>query len=196
MADAVHVGRGPAPLSSNPRQNAAAPGISGARGRYAAKEQSSPLTELYELVFGDQVIVGQEVEAHLLDLYFIWDNPWFQVVDEALFRDNKSNKGRYYSPLLLYCILACGSRYSDRVQARSDPDDANTAGRPFLDTIEALHDELKRPNITTIQSLAILSIFYFVSTYTPLLKVHSNISRVPDKTLPGGCTRAWRIDWS
>ncbi|KAI8655560.1 Zn(2)-C6 fungal-type domain-containing protein [Fusarium keratoplasticum] len=128
------------------------------------REHSSPLTDLHEPAFGDQVIVDQEVEAHLLDLYFIWDNPWFQVVDEALFRDSKSNRGRYYSPLLLHCILACGSRYSDRVEARSDPDDANTAGRPFLDTIEALlHDELKRPNITTIQSLAILSIVYFGS---------------------------------
>ncbi|KAI8656447.1 Zn(2)-C6 fungal-type domain-containing protein [Fusarium sp. Ph1] len=306
MADAVHVGREPAPLSSNPRQNAAAPGKSGARGRYAAKAcqecrrrrakcdgqkptcsrcsgrqleciytteddgrgmapkayvrqlqariqileeilrmhsididasaaqlmqrnvvpqssttdvlataidqlcdavegalaldesmnfdqdgearyfgttsgrlefrcsddaqdlsprgHSSLLTELHEPAFGDQVIVDQEVEAHLLDLYFIWDNPWFQVVDEALFRDSKTNKGRYYSPLLLHCILACGSRYSDRVEARSDPGDANTAGRPFLDMIEALlHDELKRPNITTIQSLAILSIVYFGS---------------------------------
>lgn len=140
------------------------------------------------------MIVDQEVEAHLLDLYFIWDNPWFQAVDEALFRDSKSNKGRYYSPLLLQCILACGSRYSDRAEARSDPDDANTAGRPFLDTIEALlHDELKRPNITTIQSLAILSIVYFVSAQTPLCVAHSDTDRVPDKMLLDGCTRAWRI---
>lgn len=163
----------------------------------SSREHSSPLTDLYEPAFGDQVIVDQEIQAHLLDLYFIWDNPWFQVVDEALFRDSKSNKGRYYSPLLLHCILACGSRYSDRVEARSDPDDANTAGRPFLDTVEALlHDELKRPNITTIQSLAILSIVYFVSTFNSVSNVYSNIWRVPDKTLPDGCTRAWRIDWS
>lgn len=161
------------------------------------REHSSPPTDLHEPAFGDQVIVDQEVEAHLMDLYFIWDNPWFQVVDEALFRDSKSNRGRYYSPLLLHCILACGSRYSDRVEARSDPDDANTAGRPFLDTIEALlHDELKRPNITTIQSLAILSIVYFGSVHTPLSVVHSDTGRVPDKMLPDGCTRAWRIDSS
>lgn len=179
-----------APCLDGAKNISDAPGLS-------LREQPSPLTDLYGPVFGDQIIVDQEVEAHLLDLYFVWDNPWFQVVDEALFRDSKSKKGRYYSPLLLHCILACGSRYSDRVEARSDPNDANTAGRPFLDTIEALlQDELKRPNITTIQSLAILSIVYFVSTYTPLSNVQSNIWRVPDKTLPDGCTRAWRIDWS
>ncbi|RSM08779.1 hypothetical protein CEP52_004453 [Fusarium oligoseptatum] len=128
------------------------------------QEHSSPLMNLYDTALGDQIIVDQDVEAHLLDLYFIWDNPWFPFVDEALFRDSKRSKGRYYSPLLLHCILACGSRYSDRTEARSNPEDANTAGHPFLDTIETLlHDELKRPNITTIQSLAVLSIVYFGS---------------------------------
>ncbi|RSL38251.1 hypothetical protein CEP53_015034 [Fusarium sp. AF-6] len=128
------------------------------------REQSSPLMNLYDTTLGDQIIVNEELETHLLDLYFIWDNPWFPFVDEALFRDSKRSKGRYYSPLLLHCILACGSRYSDRTEARSDPEDANTAGRPFLDTIETLlHDELKRPNITTIQSLSVLSIVYFGS---------------------------------
>lgn len=62
------------------------------------------------------------------------------------------------------CLLASGSRFSDRTEVRSDPTDPNTAGRPFIETAEVLlYFELKRPSITTIQSLAVLGTVYHVS---------------------------------
>ncbi|TKX26097.1 fungal specific transcription factor domain-containing protein 15 [Elsinoe australis] len=51
-----------------------------------------------------------------------------------------------------------GSRFSDREDVRSDMNDANTAGRFFLERAELyLYYDLKYPTLTTIQALMILS---------------------------------------
>ncbi|OLN93224.1 Nitrogen assimilation transcription factor nirA 4, partial [Colletotrichum chlorophyti] len=98
-----------------------------------------------------------DMQTELIDLFFEYQGPWCQVVDERLFRQSMQTQGRYYSPLLLNCILALGSRYSDRVDVRSDPNDQNTAGKPFLHKAEVLlHYDMKRPTITTIQSMSLL----------------------------------------
>ncbi|KID91377.1 Transcription factor, fungi [Metarhizium guizhouense ARSEF 977] len=124
-------------------------------------EYSPPCADPPVQILGHQSSVNGELEAHLLEQYFIWEQPWLQVVDEALFRESRENNGRYFTPLLLNCILASGSRFSDRVEVRSDPNDPNTAGRIFLETAEVLlHFDLKRPTITTIQSLAVLGTVY------------------------------------
>lgn len=118
-------------------------------------EPSSPLCTSW---------VSEELRSHLIDLYFEWDQPWLQVVNEKLFRDSLASGGRYCSPLLLNCILALGSRYCERVEIRTDPNDPNSAGRAFISEAESLirHD-LRWPKITTIQSLAIMGMVYIVS---------------------------------
>lgn len=104
------------------------------------------------------------LRSHLIDLYFEWEQPWHQVVNEKLFRDSMGSGGRYFSPLLLNCILALGSRYCDRIEVRSDPNDPNTAGKIFLEIAERLiQNDLRWPKITTIQSLAIMGMAYIVS---------------------------------
>ncbi|KAF3391279.1 hypothetical protein F1880_007889 [Penicillium rolfsii] len=137
-------------------------------GYYTADSESpaipAPESEPYlnsEKDSPDDNGVSEELQAHLIDLYFEWEQPWFQVVNEKLFRDSLIYGGRYSSPLLLTCILALGSRYCDRVEVRSDPADTNTAGRNFIERAERLmqHD-LRWPKITTIQSLAIMGSFY------------------------------------
>ncbi|CAI7640510.1 unnamed protein product [Penicillium crustosum] len=101
------------------------------------------------------------LQSHLIDLYFEWEQPWLQVVNEKLFRDSMRSGGRYFSPLLLNCILALGSRYCDRIEVRSDPNDSNTAGKIFLERAERLiQNDLRWPKITTIQSLAIMGMAY------------------------------------
>ncbi|KAB8260927.1 hypothetical protein BDV32DRAFT_158596 [Aspergillus pseudonomiae] len=116
---------------------------------------------MYTQAISNGARIPEELESHLLELYFTWQGPFCQVVDEALFRESKANNGRYFSPLLLNCILASASRYSDRVEVRSDPQDSNTAGRAFLEMAEALlYLDLRRPNITTLQSLAVLGTAY------------------------------------
>ncbi|KAL3424926.1 hypothetical protein PVAG01_04207 [Phlyctema vagabunda] len=111
-----------------------------------------------KLEFGEP---SEELKEHLLQLYFRWEQPWCPVVNETIFRDSEQSDGKYHSPLLLNCILAIGSRYSDRVEVRSEVDDPNTAGQPFMRKAEALLQvELKYPGITTIQSMAIIGVMY------------------------------------
>ena len=106
-----------------------------------------------------------ELEAHLIDLFFNWEEPFCQTVDETLFFQSRANGGKWYSPLLLNSILCIGSRYSDRIEVRSDPTDRNTAGKRFLEKAEMLlHYELQSPSITTIQALMILTTAYCVRT--------------------------------
>ncbi|RAQ50977.1 Zn(II)2Cys6 transcription factor [Aspergillus flavus] len=105
--------------------------------------------------------VPKDVQDHLIDLYFRWEQPWYAVVDEELFRESMNNGGRYWTPLLHNCILALGSRYSDRVDVRSDPDDPNTAGKSFLEEAKTqLHREMERPSLTTIQALGLIGMVY------------------------------------
>lgn len=126
--------------------------------------------------------LAPELVEHLIDLYFEWEQPWFQILDEELFRSSRQQHGRYYSPVLLCCIIALASRYSDRTEVRSDPGEPNTAGIVFIEHAEALiHFDLKWPSITTIQSLAIMAIFYVASPVQPdtkRSKVISDISTV------------------
>ncbi|KAM0342399.1 hypothetical protein ACHAPU_009586 [Fusarium lateritium] len=122
--------------------------------------------------------------------------PWLQVVDEALFRDSWRNSDRYHSALLLDCIMALASRYSDRPQVRSDPRDPESASNAFIQLAEArLQSELKWPSITTVQSLAIMATFYVVRGSKALAvtkTVMLTTCRLLGLTLQAGCITEWR----
>ena len=95
-------------------------------------------------------------QDHFLGLYFTWEQPWFAVVDEPLFRQSMDHGGRYWSLLLHYCILAVGSRYSGCVDARS--------GKLFFEQAKKhLCKEIERPSLTTLQAVTIMGTFYIVS---------------------------------
>ncbi|GFG20349.1 nitrogen assimilation transcription factor nit-4 [Aspergillus udagawae] len=111
-----------------------------------------------------ETFIPTELESHLIDLYFTWEQPWYQIVDEDLFRHSMAHRGRYFTPLLLYSILAMGSRYSDRVETRTDANDPNTAGRFFFEQAKTLlHREMERPSLTTIQALGLIGMFYIAT---------------------------------
>jgi hypothetical protein len=76
-----------------------------------------------------------ELQKHLLDLYFRWQNPWLYMIEkESFMRDFESgNRRRYCTPLLLLAIFALASRFSDRVEVRTNVDQADTAGNAFAD---------------------------------------------------------------
>lgn len=105
------------------------------------------------------------LRAELIDLYFVWQNPWFPVLDESMFRkDQQQGSGRYFSPLLLNCVLAAGSRFSDRPELRTNPSEPCTVGEQLLQEAEILlHYDLKSPSLTTIQAVSILIVIYCVS---------------------------------
>lgn len=97
------------------------------------RKLTPPRTHLARIfdAMDSELQISEELESHLIDLYFMWEQPWCQVVDESLFRESRATNGRYFSPLLLNCILAIGSRHSDRPEIRSNPDNPQTAGRVF-----------------------------------------------------------------
>jgi hypothetical protein len=109
--------------------------------------------------------IDDGLQAELIDLYFTWQNPWFPVLDEPLFRAHlQQGSGRYFSPLLLTCVLAAGSRFSRRNEIRTNPLDPDTAGDQLVAEAEViLHFDLKSPNLTTIQAVAIMIYLYIVS---------------------------------
>ncbi|KAK4867821.1 hypothetical protein LT330_007480 [Penicillium expansum] len=116
---------------------------------------------MYSQAVDSTLEISKELQDHLVSLYFEWEQPWFQLVDETLFRESWQENGRWCNPLLLNCIFAMGSRYSDRTEVRSNPEDLNTAGQLFLELAEVLlHFDLKSPSIITIQSLAMMAILY------------------------------------
>jgi hypothetical protein len=115
----------------------------------------------------DDDSIPEKLKLHLIDLFFEWYQPWCQTVNERLFRESRASHGRYHSPLLEFCILAVGARFSDLPDLRSDPADANTAGLLLFDKAEVLlYYDLKWPTITTIQSLSLLSILHVVGNMT------------------------------
>lgn len=149
------------------------------RGHSEKDPEGSALGSSIQSTVGDQVSarknqlinsvmkdtqVSPELKDHLFDLYFAWEQPWCWVVNEHLFRESESHGGRFCNPLLLNCVLAMASRFTDRVDVRSDPADPNTAGSLFFDNAQVLlHYDLKWPTITTIQSLSIMGTMYVVS---------------------------------
>ena len=111
--------------------------------------------------------IDEDLQAELIDLYFTWQNPWFPVLDESLFRTHlQQGSGQYFSPLLLTCVLAAGSRFSRRNEIRTNPLDPDTAGDQLVAEAEVLlHFDLKSPSLTTIQAVAIMIYLYIVSLF-------------------------------
>jgi hypothetical protein len=102
--------------------------------------------------------VAPELKSYLLSLYWTYQHPVLQVVHkEAFLRDMETGQTRYFSKLLLYCIYACAARISERpdIRALALPTDEDVDDeQPYFvkKATELLVLELKRPQITTIQS--------------------------------------------
>ncbi|KAF5630184.1 C6 transcription factor [Fusarium sp. NRRL 25303] len=133
----------------------------GAPGHAADDGLCSGHSDLDDSTALDLIEPSATLKEHLISCYFEWNNPWCQYVNEDLFRQSERAGGRYSSPFLLNSVLALGSRYSDRSEVRPFTCHPNCAGRRFLAKANSfLHEELKKPTITTIQALAISGIFY------------------------------------
>lgn len=110
---------------------------------------------------GMLVDIPLELQDHLLDLYWRWQNPWNYIVHKGSFLKSWKGEddGRYCSPLLLSSIFAIAARYSDRVELRSVPNDPNTAGNAFCEQAKILLlYESETPSVTSVQAAAILAL--------------------------------------
>ncbi|KAF4844839.1 Nitrogen assimilation transcription factor nit-4 [Colletotrichum siamense] len=110
---------------------------------------------------GKLVTISDDMQNHLLDIYWRWQNPWNYVIHKGTFlRSFKGEDGgKYCSPLLLSAIFAISARYSDRPELRSDPNDPNTAGDAFCEHAKILLlYESEAPTITTVQAACLLAL--------------------------------------
>ncbi|KAK2811439.1 hypothetical protein FQN50_002062 [Emmonsiellopsis sp. PD_5] len=125
----------------------------------------------------DNFELDSETQNYLLNLYWKYQHTELQVFHkEAFLRDMSTGKSGFYSKALLYCILSCAARISHRPEIRAlvlpshssgqDPQQSGTEQRPLLFTAASrlLEQELRRPQITTISSLLLLSVIYCASS--------------------------------
>ncbi|PGH04288.1 hypothetical protein AJ79_07135 [Helicocarpus griseus UAMH5409] len=117
--------------------------------------------------------VDPDTEDYLLNLYWKYQHTELQVFHKGAFeRDMAAGKTQFYSKALLYCVMACAARISSRPEIRAmvlPPDTAYRgkisspmAGQQclFAAASRLLEEERKQPQITTIQSLLLLSVIY------------------------------------
>ncbi|KAL2881049.1 hypothetical protein SGCOL_003708 [Colletotrichum sp. CLE4] len=110
---------------------------------------------------GKMVTVPDELQAHLLELYWRWQNPWNYVIHKSAFLRSYRGEddGTYCSPLLLCSIFAIAARYSDRPELRTVPGDPSTAGDAFGEHAKILLlYESEAPTITTVQAACLLAL--------------------------------------
>lgn len=108
--------------------------------------------------------ISQDLHEHLLQLYWTWQNPWQYFISPTLLTSSLLGEpislfGPFHSPLLLAAVYALASRYSDRPEIRTDPQDPNTAGETFLIQVRImLQYESEAPTTRTVQAVLLLSL--------------------------------------
>jgi hypothetical protein len=107
-----------------------------------------------------------DTKAHLLDFYWKYQHTVLQVFDREEFLEGlTAQHSKYFSKALLYTVYACAARISDRPAIRAmviPSQDALDDDQPFLvaTATQLVEEELKRPQITTIQALLLLSVIH------------------------------------
>ncbi|RGP76057.1 nitrogen assimilation transcription factor nit-4 [Fusarium longipes] len=104
--------------------------------------------------------LSMELQEHLLRLYWIWQNTGIYIIHKKSFLCAYNNRvyGKYCTPLLLSALFAVSSRFSDRVELRTDPEDQGTAGSAFFDQAKVLFSfECQSATVATVQAAALMS---------------------------------------
>ena len=119
-------------------------------------------TEIYSFKHGSrwtEVPLSGTVIEHLLLLYFCWEYPISSSLSKRHFaRDFNTGRGTCCSPLLVNAILAVGCRFSDQVEARTDPDDGDTAGMHcYLEAERLLSLCRGERSVTVVQGMCLMA---------------------------------------
>ncbi|KIW13048.1 hypothetical protein PV08_08235 [Exophiala spinifera] len=117
-----------------------------------------------------EIQIPLELQEHLLDLYFCWQNPWLYLIEKEIFlRDFRStDRTRYCTPVLLLAIFSVAARYSDRTEIRANPADPNTAGDEFAQATKTLlMIDCEKPTVTTVQAAALLALRWIAENNEP-----------------------------
>ena len=100
-----------------------------------------------------------EFVEHLLNLYFCWIHPFYQLFSRDHFVHEMGRGGtEFCSAMLVNALLAFACHYSDRPSARTDNDNPCTSGDYFFAEAKRLLDRTNQPSLTTVQALGVMSI--------------------------------------
>ncbi|KAK7562700.1 fungal-specific transcription factor domain-containing protein [Phyllosticta paracitricarpa] len=136
------------------RDLGAAHGTKTAQDSHSAAALEAPLEGKVNWTFAPTDLVH-----HLLGLYFSRIHPYHPVGAKQVFwKAFEEGDLKNCSPLLVNAILAFSCHYSDRLDVRTDPEDARTAGDQFFAEARRLLNEERSSSISTIKALAIMSL--------------------------------------
>ncbi|KAH1610372.1 hypothetical protein KXX44_001970 [Aspergillus fumigatus] len=104
-------------------------------------------------------LVDDEVASHLLSLYFAWENPTWQLVEQHLFlRDLASESRKFCSPLLVHTLLFLASS-SYRLDRITDRQEEKSLGKKLYAEIQRLWQlEKDQLNLPVAQSSILIGI--------------------------------------
>ncbi|KAJ6032138.1 Transcription factor [Penicillium herquei] len=111
------------------------------------------------------ITIDNDLVSHLVSLYFTWDHPCAQFLDQRIFLEHMRrglSDSEFCSPVLVNAILAVASAYSDRPDVLSDSESTFSRGQSFLaETERLLRVEEGAPRLTTVQALLLMCCVLF-----------------------------------
>ena len=99
--------------------------------------------------------VSAELAVHLLDIHFSRHHFFLVTYRPAFFRDMMCG-GSYYSPLLLFAILAVSARYSERPEVGGGDHSIQSGKEFYIRAKELLVDSMDRSSIPTATALLLM----------------------------------------
>ncbi|PYH44718.1 uncharacterized protein BP01DRAFT_399851 [Aspergillus saccharolyticus JOP 1030-1] len=106
-------------------------------------------------------VVDSSVASHLFSLFFVWDNPTWQLVDPSVFlADFQSGRTQFCSSLLVHVILFFACHYSYDVEKPWDRrEEMAIAKRLFREIGRLWQRDKDNVCLTTVQASLILGLF-------------------------------------
>ncbi|OOQ88043.1 nitrogen assimilation transcription factor nirA [Penicillium brasilianum] len=103
--------------------------------------------------------IPADLALHLLNLHWSRQHHTFLLTYRPTFMRELEHGGPYCSDLLLYAVFACASKFSERLDVRSNPGDPETAGQHFFTRCDELllgEGLLIQSSIPTVIALVML----------------------------------------
>ncbi|KAJ5240448.1 transcriptional regulator family: Fungal Specific TF [Penicillium citrinum] len=116
-----------------------------------------------------EVTDDSDLVSHLVSLYFTWDHPCLQFVDQGIFVDHMERENldsEFCTPLLVNSLLSVASTYSDGADVIFDAKSAFSRGDSFFQAAERLwRAQNGRPTLPNIQTLLLMCSVYVSALY-------------------------------
>lgn len=119
-------------------------------------DPSSSNNTVTDTVEGEAMADSIQIQTHLIDLFFKYQNAAIPILDEEIFRLGYATGQRsdYFSPFLLYAVLLRSLNFDDELRHRK------TLATVYIGRAKAaLLFELENPNIATIPGLCLFGYY-------------------------------------